>query len=521
MKRLLALALLFTLHTTHFTLPPLFAESEQRPNFLFIAIDDLKPILGHQSELPGNFLQEIYPDPQKRAEVRKILTPNMDRLATSGVAFNRAFCASSVCRPSRTALMTGLRPHVSGQTTNSHGYFRTEDKPDFVRNVITLPQFLKDKGYLTAGTGKIFHTGNDLESDAEISWTQWFNKAPAPVDQGKRQKSKWSSDDYKKSKMTFGADLGPVEGQEDYGNADLIARLLENGKVQVGKRSTSITPEHPFFLACGIFRPHLPLFAPKELIDLFPIEDIALGREHIERFRQDLADTPDGLPQDPLKGPLGDALRVGLEKGKEYGIENGDIIAYRDAIRHYLASVALADRCVGRLLDALENSPYADNTIVILWSDHGWYLGEKYLFLKTRVWDEAANCVLTIRDPRSNQQGAGPCSTPVNLQDLYPTISALAGLTPPPHVAGASIQHLIQDPSAEHNIPSLTTWHGNEGIRIGPWAYLRYDKDPNKVELYHIPSDPDELKNLAHNPEYKSKLKELDQLLDTTLTSKR
>lgn len=491
------------------------------PNFLFIAIDDLKPILGHQSELPGNFLQEIYPDPAKRAEIRKILTPNMDRLAESGVAFNRAFCSSSVCRPSRTAILTGLRPHVSGIVGNSDGYFRAPSKPKELRDVITLPQFLRSNGYYAAGTGKILHTGSDLEADHPISWDQWFNDAPAPAERGRRTLSPWSTKDSKKTKMKFGADHGPVEGQEDYGNADLIARLLEHGSVTVSDRSANISIDQPFFLACGIFRPHLPLFAPKELIDLFPAEDMALGREHIERFRQDLVDTPDGLPQIQLKGPLGNALALGLEHGKARGIPDGDLITYREAISHYLASVALADRCVGRLMEALETSPYADNTVVVLWSDHGWYLGEKYLFLKTRVWDEAANCVLTIRDPRPSQQGIGPCSTPVNLQDLYPTISALAGLTPPPHVAGTSIQTLIQDPATEHNVPSLTTWHGDEAIRIGPWAYLRYNKDPNKVELYHIPTDPDELTNLANNPEYNTKLQELDQLLNETLASQK
>ncbi|MBD5780704.1 sulfatase [Pelagicoccus sp. NFK12] len=508
--------LLFSLVAIHSSL---FAE--KAPNFLFIAIDDLKPVLGYQSELPGNFLQELYPDPAKRRAIAAVLSPNLDRLASSGVAFNRAFCASSVCRPSRTAIMTGFRPHVSGIVGNADGYFRKKSHPKELREAITLPQFLRSQGYYAAGTGKILHTGSDLEADFPISWDQWFNEAPAPADRGRRALSPWSTNDSKKSKMKFGADYGPIEGQEDYGNADLIARLLLEGTVSVGDRSASISPDQPFFLACGIFRPHLPLFAPKELVDLFPTEDMALNHETLESYYQDLADTPDGLPKDKLSGPLGDALKVGLEHGKEKGIKDGDLIAYRESIRHYLASVALADRCVGRLIDALEASPYADNTIVVLWSDHGWYLGEKYLFLKTRVWDEAANSVLIIRDPREGQQGQGPCSSPVNLQDLYPTISQLAGLTPPPHVAGASIQSLIQAPQADWDIPSLTTWHGNESIRIGPWAYLRYDKDPAQSELYHIPSDPDERNNLAKDPKHQAKRQELDALLNATLASKK
>lgn len=494
------------------------AETE-RPNFLFIAIDDLKPILGSQSELPGNFLQRLYPDFETRRNVAESLTPNIDSLAESGVSFNRAFCPSSVCRPSRTALMTGLRPHISGVTGNNDGYFRAPGKPDFVREVVTLPQFLKENGYFTAGTGKIFHTGSDEESDAGYSWNQWFNNAPAPMERGKRVKSPWSSPSSKTSKMIFGADHGPIEGQEDYGNANLIATLLESGTVTSGDRTASLSEDQPFFLACGIFRPHLPLFAPKQLIDLFDPKAMDVRREMLDEFYNDLADTPDGVPSSRFSGPLGQALKVGLDHGKKEGISDGDLIAYREAIRHYLASVALADRCVGRLLDALEASPYADNTVVILWSDHGWYLGEKYLFLKTRVWDEAANCVLVVKDPREGKQGNGPSNVPVNLQDLYPTIANMARLQVPPHVAGTNITPLILNPNAEWEVPSLTTWHGNESIRHGQWAYLRYDQDPQKAELYHIPSDPDEMTNLIDNPDYQEVRSLLNDLLNRTLAS--
>lgn len=489
-----------------------------RPNFLFIAIDDLKPILGSMSEDHGNFLRVAYPSEETRAAVRGILTPNIDRLGATGTSFHRAYCPSSVCRPSRTALMTGYRPHVSGITGNADGYFRLPDKPGFMQDVVTLPQFLKANGYVTAGTGKIFHTGGDGEADPGLSWTTWFDKAPAPESKGRLTLSAWSPPRNHPSKMIFGAESGPLEGQPDYGSADLIARLLETGSVTVGDRSVSIDGDQPFFLACGIFRPHLPLFAPQELVDLFNAEDIGVTRETLEGFFADMDDVANYRPKSRFSGPLGELLKFGLEQGQSTGREDGDLLAYREALRYYFACSALADRCVGRLMAALEASPYADNTIVVLWSDHGWYLGEKYLLLKTKVWDEAANCVLVVRDPREGKQAAGkPCYQPVNLQDLYPTIAAMAGIDAPGHVGGVDISPLLQEPGMEWSVPSLTTWGEGEAIRHGKWAYLRYDKDPAKVELYDVAADPDETQNLAGKPGYRDIQQELDQLLDRAL----
>ncbi len=495
---------------------------DRPPNILFIAIDDLKPILGSMAEDPGNFLNRIYPDPGTRNAIKEILTPNIDRLGSQGINFHRAYCPSSVCRPSRTALLTGYRPHVSGVTSNSDGYFRLPDKPQFLREVVTLPQYFKEHGYVTYGTGKLFHTGGDDEADPELSWTTWFNKAPAPEDIGKRSRNEWAPPRDRHAKMIFGTDSGPVEGQPDYGNADLIARLLTEGQVNVGNRSARISPDQPFFLGCGIFRPHLPHFAPQELVDLFDIDDIQVNRETLDTFFNDMDDVEGWRPKSRFDGPLGDVLEWGLELGKKRGLEEGDIRAYKEALRHYLACSALADRCVERLLDALAESPYADNTIVVLWSDHGWYLGEKYLFLKTRIWDEASNCVLVIHDPRPGREAAGsPCYIPVNLQDLYPTLASLAGLKRPDHVAGVDISPLLKDPATEWPVPALTTWGDGEAIRFGEWAYLRYGQDPNRVELYNVREDPDEMTNLARQPEYKDRLAELDALLNCALQGDR
>ena len=495
---------------------------EMRPNFLFIGIDDLKPVLGSMAEDPGNFLQTLYPDSATRERIKGVLTPNIDRLAAEGVNFHRAYCPSSVCRPSRTALLTGYRPHVSGITGNGDGYFRLPDKPGFLREVVTLPQYLRANGYQAAGTGKLFHTGGDDEADPDYSWDTWFNHAPAPADKGQRRQSEWSPPRQLKAKMIFGTDAGPVEGQPDYGSADLIATLLETGSATVGGRSFTLDPDKPFFLGCGIFRPHLPHFAPQELVDLFDTADMGVTMDTLDAFFQDLDDVPVRVVRDRDSGPLGEVLKYGKEYGSQLGMKNGDLHAYKEALKHYLASTALADRCVKRLLDALEKSPYANNTVIVLWSDHGWYLGEKYLFLKTRVWDEAANCVLVLKDPRQGKQAAGAsCYQPVNLQDLYPTIVSMAGLERPDHLAGIDISPLMVDPGMEWGVPSLTTWGDGEAIRYQNWAYLRYGKDTAVVELYDVRKDPDELTNLAGDKAYRDVLRDLDALLERALAGER
>lgn len=490
---------------------------ESQPNFLFIAIDDLKPIAGFMSENPGNFLNRIFPDPAKRAAIRQILTPNIDRLATTGIAFHRAYCPVAVCRPSRTALITGYRPKESTITGNDSGYFRDTSKPSFLRTVTTLPQHLKNNGYYTAGCGKILHTGSDLETDftgATIngtfynSWTTWFANSPSTGSSGSRVQSLYSPSGIE---MNFGYDSGPLEGQGDYATADLIARLLETNSVTHSGRTATISANQPFFLACGIFRPHLPLYMPKSLLDPFNINDIAVDQSTLDFFSADLNDISGG-------GSLtsGDMAAI-LANNPPNKI--GGITAWRETIRHYLAAAALADRCVGRLIDALEASPHAANTIVVLWSDHGWYLGEKLLFRKTQLWDEAANCVLVIRDPRPGKQANGgtPCHRTVSLQDLYPTISSLAGLNKPAHVAGYDLSPLLTCPDLAWNIPALTSigTGSDDAIRIGRWAYHRRATP----ELYDIANDPDEITNLYNNPAYLAVRNSMLTLLNRTIAN--
>jgi len=496
--------------------------STNKPNFLFIAIDDLKPVCGFMSENPGNFLNRIYPDPVKRAQVKAILTPNIDALAASGVALHRCYTAASVCRPSRTALMTGYRPNESGITGNANPYFRDASLPANIRTLTTLPQLLKSNGYFTAGCGKILHTGSDLEADftgATIngtfynSWNTWFGSAPSTGSSGARVMSPWSPTGIE---IEFGYDSGPLEGQNDYATADLIARIFENNSVSYNGRTATISTNQPFFIACGIFRPHLPEYMPKAYLDLpeLAATNIFATRASLDAMYADLSDVGSGGGS-LTSGDMFNVRAKGNTYGASIGIAEGDVRGYQETVRHYLASCVLADRCVKRVVDALNASPYASNTVVVLWSDHGWYLGEKYLFRKTQLWDEACNNVLVIRDPRPGMQATGvPCYRTVSLQDLYPTIASLAGAAKPSHVKGYDISPLLKDPRRPWNIPAQTSM-GDVAIRAGQWSYLK----KSTLELYDVANDPDEIVNLASNPACASVKNAMDALLTRSVNN--
>ena len=494
--------------------------NKPKPNFLFIAIDDLKSICGFMSENPGNFLSRIYPDPVKRAQIRGILTPKIDTLAANGIGFHRAYCAASVCRPSRTALMTGYRPNESQITGNANLYFRDASHPLSLRTVTTLPGLLMQNGYYAAGSGKIIHGDSDLETDytgATIngtfysSWSMWFDTVPSTGSSGTRVRSPWSPPG---SELDFGYNSGPLNGEIDYATADFIARLLENGTVSYNGRTATISTNQPFFLACGIHKPHLPFYMPKEILDLFDVNDITASRAMLDEFFADTSDTSQGGSY--TSGDMYDVRTNGNTYGATIGVAEGDVRGYQEIVRHYLAASALADRAVKRLLDGLAASPHASNTVVVLWSDHGWYLGEKYRFRKTMLWDEAANCLLVVRDPRPGMQAAPgtPCYRTVSLQDLYPTIASLASVAKPSYVKGYDISPLLLDPRRPWNIPAQTSM-GDVGIRAGLWAFFK--KSPE--ELYDVANDPDEIVNLASNPAYSSVKSMMDALLTRSVNN--
>jgi len=418
--------------------------AESKQNVLFIAIDDLNDWIGC---LGG------HPDAK---------TPHMDRLAARGILFTNAHCAAPLCNPSRTALLTGIRPSTSGVYDNAQPFRRSP----VLQSAVTLPQHFQAHGYRVVGGGKIYHGSfPDPASWHEYFPSQQQNKPRDPV-----------------------PPVRPANGIPDTAQFDWSPlRVGESamGDTQVVEwASRELRKKHdkPFFLACGIFRPHLPWYVPEKYFDLYPLDKITLPRVK----EDDLDDVP------PIgrrfARPEGDHKKV-LEHNQ-----------WRKAVQAYLASITFADARVGQVLDALDASPYAKNTNIVLWSDHGWHLGEKLHWRKFTLWEEATHNVLMISSPGLTKAG-GRCARTVSLLDLYPTLIDMCGLSRRPGLEGASLLPLLKNPAAVWDRPAITTYgRANHSVRTERWRYIRY-RDGTE-ELYDRQNDEMEWTNLAGQPEH-------------------
>ncbi|MSR47816.1 MAG: DUF4976 domain-containing protein [Planctomycetes bacterium] len=365
--------------------------------------------------------------------------------------------------------------------------------------------------------------------DTAHSWDTWINRH-SMTPEGEPVLSRFSLEEGDYGYYAFGLLPVSMTGTIDWQRADLIARALESGSLKVnevkdGAVKSLDLERQPFFLACGISRPHPPWFAPEELLAQIDPAAIQLTRGFLKVTLDDLRDLPASAWSftDRLDGP--DAAGRGrfeefLELGAKSGVVDGDLVAWREAVRRYLACVMLADRSVGRLLDALDRSKFKDNTIVVIWSDHGWNLGTKYHMGKSTLWDDSANCVLIVRDPRRVATAGRRCNAAVNLIDLFRTISALAGATVPEYVAGSDFSALLAEPDRPWSDIALTTQGvGNHSITDGRYRYIRYDDDPRAVELYDRATDPRELSNLAGRKEYAALQASLEAALKKVLAA--
>jgi arylsulfatase A-like enzyme len=413
------------------------AAEKPAPNVLFIAVDDLNDWV---SCLGG------HPDCK---------TPHIDKLAGRGVLFDRAYCAAPACNPSRAALLTGIRPSTSGVYLNPQPW--RPAMPD----AVTLPQFFAKHGYHVVGGGKIFHGSYEEPQN----YHEYFKRGGDP------KPKKLPANGIPK---TSHFDWGPVtEDDESMNDFHVVSWAIEKLNEKHGK---------PLFLACGIFRPHLPWYVPQKYFDQFPLDKISLPTI----LDSDLDDVPP-LGRKMAK-PDGDHKKV---------IESNN---YRKAVQGYLASIAFADAQVGRLLDALDKSEYAKNTIVILWGDHGWHLGEKLHWRKFSLWEEADRAPLMIIAPGVTKPGQ-KCVRTVSFVDVYPTLADLCGLPIGEHLEGVSLRALLENSSVAWDRPAITT-HGinNHAVRSERWRYIRYSDGTE--ELYDHNVDPQEWKNLANDPKY-------------------
>jgi len=439
-------------------LAPAFRPAPARPNVLFIAIDDLNDWVGCLGGHPGT------------------KTPHLDRLAGRGVLFTNAHCPAPLCNPSRAALMTGVRPSTSGVYTNN----QPMRKSPAIRDAVTLAQYFMAHGYRSQGGGKIFHGSfPDKESWHEYFPSQSRNKPADPVPE----------------KMPLNGI--PETAHFDWGPLDVEDSQMGDTKVADWAAGELAKPHsQPFFMACGIFRPHLPWYVPRKYFDLHPLEGVTLPNVKDD----DLDDVP----------PI----------GRKFAKADGDhrkVLEHkqwRNAVQAYLASITFADACVGRVIDALDHSAYAENTVVVLWSDHGWHLGEKLHWRKFALWEEATHNVLMAVAPGVTAPG-GRCDRPVNLMDMYPTLIGLCGLPPRKELEGVSLLPLLKDPKSEWPRPAVTTYlRGNHSVRSERWRYIRYSDGTE--ELYDHQSDELEWHNLAGKPDYAGVKAELSRWLPKT-----
>jgi len=397
-----------------------------------------------------------------------VKTPHLDALASRGVLFRNAYCPAPLCNASRAALMTGIRTATSGVYTNDQPW----RKSPVLKDAVTIPQHFMANGYEAVGSGKIYHGRfPDPPSWQEYWPSQIMNKPDDPALKETKPGGK--------SHFNWGAVDVPNEEMGDWQVADWVIKQLNK--------------EHdkPFFLGCGFFRPHLPWHVPQKYFDMYPVDKITLPNVK----EDDLDDVPE-IGRN-MANPNGDHKRV---------IDND---AWRQAVQGYLACVSFADDCIGRVIEALDNSPNKDNTIIVLWSDHGWHLGEKLHWRKFALWEEATHNVMLFVAPGVTAPG-GQCDAPVNLLDIYPTLIDLCELTPNDKLEGISLLPLLKNPAADWEQPALTTFgRNNHSIRSKRWRYIRYSDGTE--ELYDHSKDEMEWDNLAGNPEYDAVKKELQR----------
>ena len=418
--------------------------SKARPNVLFLAIDDLNDWVACLGGHPG------------------VKSPNIDRLAKMGVLFANAHCAAPLCNPSRAALMTGIRPATSGVYHNPQPWRQSPA----LRDAVTLPQHFMAHGYRAVGGGKIYHGAfPDPPSWHEYFPSQQRNKPPDPMPPSRPLNG---------IPRTAHFDWGPVEvPDEEMGDWKVASWAIG----ELNKKH-----EKPFFLGCGFFRPHLPWYVPKKYFEMYPLDEVQLPKVK----EDDLDDLPEIARK--IARPQGDHKKVTEHK------------QWRKAVQAYMASISFTDACVGRVIDALEKSPYAKNTLIVLWADHGWHLGEKLHWRKFTLWEEATRNPLMFVVPGMTRPG-GRCTRPVNLLDIYPTLVELCGLKPNKALEGVSLVPLLKDPGAKWDRPTLTTYgRNNHSIRSEDWRYTRY-RDGTE-ELYDHRKDPWEWANLAGEAKY-------------------
>jgi arylsulfatase A-like enzyme len=428
------------------------AAEQQRPNILFIAIDDQNDWVGHMGGHP------------------LVKTPNLDKLAARGTTFLNAHCQSPLCNPSRTSLLLGRRP----SSTGIYGLSPLPRDLPLLKDVVSLPQHFAAHGYRTYASGKIFHSGTSAGSGKKA--TREFQVTVPLGGVGSLPPKKLVGETPMGNNRLVDWGVWPLDRDDtSKGDYKVASWTMEQIK--------SSPKDQPFFIAAGFFLPHVPCYATQQWFDLYPDDDSVLPKV----LDADRDDTPRfswylhwSLPEPRLSW-----LR---EKNQ-----------WRNLVRSYLACTSFVDSQVGRLVTALDDAGLAENTIVVIWSDHGWHLGEKGISGKNTLWDRSTKVPLIFAGPGIT---AGQrCTQPVELLDIYPTLIELTGVEKRDDLEGLSLAPQLRDAAARRARPAITTHNqGNHGIRSERWRYIRYAD--GSEELYDMIADPSEWHNLAANSEH-------------------
>lgn len=439
------LALVFNAFAVHAAQP-----APQKYNVLFIATDDMNNDLG------------CFGHPL-------VKTPNLDRLSERGTRFERAYCQFPLCSPSRSSLMTGVRPDRT-RVFDLKKHFR-----EVLPNVTTLPQMFRNNGYFAARVGKIYHYGvpGDIGTsglDDPASWDKFVN----PRGRDKDEENKLTNYTPKRglgSALAFLSADGTDDEQTDGIGANATIKLLEENK------------DRPFFIACGFYRPHTPYVAPKKYFDRIPIGKIRIP-QIAESFR---VQVPEPALASTVPWPW-------------FGVTEQQACESKQA--HY-AAITFVDALVGRLLDTLDRLQLSGKTIIVFWSDNGYHLGEHGLWMKQSLFEGSARVPVIVAVPNQKTKGKISSRT-IELLDLYPTLAELCGLNPPPGLEGRSLKPLLDNPAAKWDKPAFTqVWRGSfpgYSVRTERWRYNEWDDGKRGAELYDYQTDPREEHNLAQDP---------------------
>jgi len=430
------------------------APPPSQPNVLFVSIDDL-----------NDWIEPLGGHPQAQ-------TPNMQAFADRATLFTRAYTASPACNPSRSALLTGRHTYSTGMYSNYQSWRAVLKDPVF------MPDYFRANGYWAGGAGKIFHNGQPSPE----SWEDYYPSKEEPFPEYRMPNPGGTVNMPPFEHMYMAFDWAPLDiPTEETGDFQSVSWAIDQ---------MNVDRDEPFFLAVGIYRPHLPWYVPQEYFDRHPLDEVELPKV----LENDLDDVP--------------------ERGRNIAGRGGNYHKYvveadqwREAVQGYLASISYADDLLGRLLAGLEESGHADDTIIVVWSDHGWQLGEKEHWRKFALWENVARVPLMIYVPDGVSAAlpggdtGGSVGRTVSLIDLFPTLTDLAGLPPKADFDGRSLTPLLADADAEWDRPAITTYDfGEYSVRDENFRYIRYIDGGE--ELYDETADPEEWRNLADDPDY-------------------